>query len=204
MPVGDQQISCQIRERGAAFTISIMATVATVASCARADAFQSIAILALLLVRLSHQAELSNVPAGKSVPVLIIRRGHERPLAPASRKAGYRALGSPPRTLPFSFCRRATFRRLLRCDLDIFLEFQMSYASQIQEHMDVISSDRKTVGKVDHLDGPDKIKLTKQSSPNGEHHHFIPVAWIDHVDQHVHLNKTGADVTAHWEHEGRV
>jgi hypothetical protein len=60
------------------------------------------------------------------------------------------------------------------------------------------------VGKVDHLDGPDKIKLTKQSSPTGEHHHFIPVSWIDHVDQHVHMNKTGAFVTAQWEHEGRV
>ena len=71
---------------------------------------------------------------------------------------------------------------------------------KIREHMDVISADRKAVGKVDHLDGPDRIKLTKQSSPNGEHHHFIPVSWIDHVDQHVHLNKTGADVTAHWEH----
>jgi hypothetical protein len=23
------------------------------------------------------------------------------------------------------------------------------------------------------------------------------------VDQHVHLNKPGADVTAHWQHEGR-
>ena len=80
----------------------------------------------------------------------------------------------------------------------------MSQASLVQEHMDVISSDRKTVGKVDHLDGPDKIKLTKQSSPNGEHHHFIPVSWINYVDQHVHLNKTGADVTAQWEHEGRV
>ena len=75
----------------------------------------------------------------------------------------------------------------------------MSHALQVREHMDVISSDRKMVGKVDHLDGADKIKLTKQSSPNGEHHHFIPVLWIDHVDQHVHLNKTGADVTAHWE-----
>jgi hypothetical protein len=83
-------------------------------------------------------------------------------------------------------------------------EFRMSQASLVQEHMDVISSDWRTVGKVDPLDGPDKIKLTKQSSPNGEHHHFIPVSWIDHVDQHVHLNKTGADVTAHWEHEGRV
>jgi hypothetical protein len=26
------------------------------------------------------------------------------------------------------------------------------------------------------------------------------VSWIDHIDQHVHLNKTGADVTAHWQH----
>jgi len=39
----------------------------------------------------------------------------------------------------------------------------MSQASLVQEHMDVIASDWKTVGKVDHLDGPDKIKLTKQS-----------------------------------------
>jgi hypothetical protein len=72
--------------------------------------------------------------------------------------------------------------------------------SKIKEHMDVISSDRKTVGKVDHLDGPDKIKLTKASSPDGQHHHFIPTSWIDHIDQHVHLTKTGDDVTAHWKH----
>ena len=43
-------------------------------------------------------------------------------------------------------------------------------------------------------------KLTKQSSPDGQHHHFIPLAWVDHIDQHVHLNKSGADVTSHWEH----
>jgi hypothetical protein len=84
-------------------------------------------------------------------------------------------------------------------------EVHMSDAPQLQvkEHMDVISSDRKTVGKVDHLEGSDRIKLTKQSSPDGQHHHFIPISWVDHVDQHVHLNKTGADVTAHWQHEGR-
>jgi hypothetical protein len=82
-------------------------------------------------------------------------------------------------------------------------EFQMTGASQIKEHMDVISFDRKIVGKVDHLEGPDKIKLTKESSPDGQHHHFIPASWIDHVDQHVHLNKTGADVTAHWQHESQ-
>jgi hypothetical protein len=79
-----------------------------------------------------------------------------------------------------------------RCD--------MADTSQIKEHMDVISSDKKTVGKVDHLEGTDQIKLTKQSSPDGAHHHFIPVSWVDHVDQHVHLNKSGADVTSHWQH----
>jgi hypothetical protein len=74
------------------------------------------------------------------------------------------------------------------------------HTSQIKERMDVISSDKKTVGKVDHLEGTDKIKLTRQSSPDGQHHHFIPVSWVDHVDQHVHLNKSGADVTSHWQH----
>jgi hypothetical protein len=37
----------------------------------------------------------------------------------------------------------------------------MAAASDIREHMDVISSDRKIVGKVDHMEGADKIKLTK-------------------------------------------
>ena len=59
----------------------------------------------------------------------------------------------------------------------------MSNASQIKELMDIVSSDRKKVGKVDHLDGPDKTRLTEQCSPDGQHHHyFIPVAWIDHID----------------------
>ena len=65
----------------------------------------------------------------------------------------------------------------------------MPDTSKIKEHMDVISSDRKTVGQVDHLEGSDKIKLTKNSSPDGQHHHFIPVSWVDHVDQHVHLQQ---------------
>jgi hypothetical protein len=44
--------------------------------------------------------------------------------------------------------------------------------------MDVISSDRKTVGKLDHLEGADRIKLTKQSSPDGQHHHLVPASSI--------------------------
>jgi hypothetical protein len=70
----------------------------------------------------------------------------------------------------------------------------------IKVHMDVISSDRKAVGKVDKIEDDGTIKLTKQSSPDGQHHHFIPLSWVDRVDQHVHLNKSGADVTLHWQH----
>ncbi len=64
--------------------------------------------------------------------------------------------------------------------------------STIAEHMDVIDVDGTKIGKVDHFqDG--KIKLTKVDSPDGEHH-FVPVAWIDHVDSHVHLNKSLAEI----------
>ena len=158
-----------------------------------------------VLIPLSHHAEESKVPAGKSVPVRIIQ----------TTSMGTDAVGPRPGQSPDIPCKKTrsilALLPLWACNLPPHAaamkrisESQMSQASLVQEHMDVISSDRKTVGKVDHLDGPDKIKLTKQSSPNGEHHHSIPVSWIDRVDQHVHLNKTGADVTAHWEHEGRV
>jgi hypothetical protein len=63
-----------------------------------------------------------------------------------------------------------------------------------------VCSGRATFATIDHLEGTDKIKLTRQSSPDGQHHHFIPVSWVDDVDQHVHLNKSGADVTSHWQH----
>ena len=67
--------------------------------------------------------------------------------------------------------------------------------SKIVEHMDVISADGQNIGKVDHLDGPNGIKLTRINSPDGKHHH-VPFTWIDHVDQHVHLNKTLAAIKA--------
>ncbi len=66
--------------------------------------------------------------------------------------------------------------------------------SRIQEHMDVIAADGESIGKVDHMqDG--KIKLTKTDSPDHQHH-LVPLMWIDHIDQHVHLNKTLADIRA--------
>ena len=72
-----------------------------------------------------------------------------------------------------------------------------SFATMIAEHMDVIASDGSKVGIVDHLEGADRIKLTKTASPDGQHH-FIPLSWVDHVDQHVHLNRAAEAVRAGW------
>lgn len=75
--------------------------------------------------------------------------------------------------------------------------FASTDASLIAEHMDVIASDGTKIGTVDHMDGVDKIKLAKNTSPDGQHH-YIPLAWVDHVDTHVHLNKTSVAAKAGW------
>jgi hypothetical protein len=63
--------------------------------------------------------------------------------------------------------------------------------------MDVIASDGVKIGTVDHLGGPDKIKLAKSTSPGGQHH-YIPLNWVDHVDAHVHLTQASVEVRAGW------
>ena len=68
--------------------------------------------------------------------------------------------------------------------------------SDIRERMDVIASCGTKVGVVDHIEGG-AIKLTKSDSPDGQHH-FIPVAWVDHVDSHVHLKKNSQETKQGW------
>ncbi len=67
----------------------------------------------------------------------------------------------------------------------------------IKEHMDVIASDGQKIGQVDHMEGSDKIKLTKQDAPDGKHH-LIPLNWVRKVDQRVHLHTAAKDVHAQW------
>ena len=74
----------------------------------------------------------------------------------------------------------------------------MINASQIKEHMAVKASDGQIIGKVDHMEGSDKIKLTKNDSPDGKHH-FIPLDWVERVDNHVHLNKSSEFATTQWQ-----
>jgi hypothetical protein len=73
-------------------------------------------------------------------------------------------------------------------------------SSKIKEYMEVVGSDGQHVGTVDHLEGADKIKLTKNDPAAHGHHHLIPLAWVSGVDTKVHLSKTMSEATQAWEH----
>jgi hypothetical protein len=73
---------------------------------------------------------------------------------------------------------------------------KMSDPTTIREHMDVVASCGKLVGKVDRVEG-DSIKLTKSASSDGQHH-MVPKTWIARVDEHVHLNKNSEEVAQAW------
>lgn len=70
-------------------------------------------------------------------------------------------------------------------------------ASTIKEHLEVIGSDGEHVGRVDKVMG-DQIELAKLDLAGGFKHHMIPVSWVDHVDDHVHLNVTQEAAKARW------
>ncbi|MCC7251435.1 DUF2171 domain-containing protein [Hyphomicrobium sp.] len=71
-------------------------------------------------------------------------------------------------------------------------------SSKIREHMEVVGSDGEHVGTVDHCEGADIIKLTKNDpAANGEHH-YIPMAWVNRIDQRVHLAHPASEARLHW------
>lgn len=67
---------------------------------------------------------------------------------------------------------------------------------KIRAHMDVIASCGTKIGVVDGVEG-NAIKLTKKDSRDGAHH-FISTNWVDHVDDHVHLNKNSKEAEQNW------
>lgn len=72
----------------------------------------------------------------------------------------------------------------------------MTKTYDIQVHMDVVGSDGQPVGKVDHLEGANKIKLTR----DGGKHHFITYDVVEGVeDGKVRLNKPARQVKQEWE-----
>ena len=71
-------------------------------------------------------------------------------------------------------------------------------AATITEHMEVKGSDGHHVGRVDHIHA-DHIELAKMDLQAMGKHHSIPLSWIDHVDEHVHLSMTRDETKAQWE-----
>lgn len=72
----------------------------------------------------------------------------------------------------------------------------MTDSKNIREHMDVIGSCGNRLGEVDRVEGG-SIKLTKDSSQDGQHH-FLPMDWIESVDDKVHLNKDCGEARREW------
>jgi hypothetical protein len=68
----------------------------------------------------------------------------------------------------------------------------------IREHMEVVGSDGKHVGTVDHMEGDNRLKLTKGDSTDGKHH-FVPLDWVDHIDSKVHLKKSSNEAMTGWQ-----
>lgn len=56
----------------------------------------------------------------------------------------------------------------------------MINASQIREHMNVVDSDGQTIGTVDRVEG-ERIKLTKTSSSDGQHH-YIELDQVEEIE----------------------
>ena len=52
----------------------------------------------------------------------------------------------------------------------------------IKEHMEVLGSDGAHVGTVEHMEGADEIKLTKDDRDAAGEDHYIPLAWVVHAE----------------------
>ncbi|GAB7564051.1 hypothetical protein LG202_20900 [Methylobacillus methanolivorans] len=72
----------------------------------------------------------------------------------------------------------------------------MSLSHGILPGMPVICSQGKQFATVDHMEGSNQIKLTKDKSGQ---HHFIPVSWVAATDNaEVTLNRPGDEVKRQW------
>jgi len=71
----------------------------------------------------------------------------------------------------------------------------MITADQIKPNTPVVCSKNGQFAVVDHMQGKDTIKLTKDDKGT---HHYIPLSWVTSVDDKVHVNRTGDDAMAQW------
>jgi len=68
----------------------------------------------------------------------------------------------------------------------------------IRQNMEVLGSDGVHVGVIDHLEDNNEIRLAREEPDSGGQHHYIPLAWVVHVEMKVHLNQPGELAKARW------
>lgn len=66
--------------------------------------------------------------------------------------------------------------------------------TQIKPHMPVVCSNGGQFASVDHIDG-NELKLARDEDGK---HHFIPLAWIQSVDDKIHIDRPGKEAMASW------
>ncbi len=65
----------------------------------------------------------------------------------------------------------------------------------IKPHMAVVCSENGQFATVDHIEGSDTIKLTRDKLGQ---HHYIPLAWVSSVDDKVHVDRPGDQAMREW------
>lgn len=72
--------------------------------------------------------------------------------------------------------------------------------AEIMEDMEVVGSDGEHVGTVDHLEGLDRIKLSRNDPASGGEHHYIPLSLVEAIEEDcVVLRKPAMEVRREWE-----
>lgn len=75
----------------------------------------------------------------------------------------------------------------------------MINVSEIKPEMPVVCSMDGQFATVDHMEGPNTIKLNKDASG---HHHYIPVSWVTAVeDGKVKVDRLGEEAMEEWSDE---
>ncbi|MDQ3232640.1 MAG: DUF2171 domain-containing protein [Pseudobdellovibrionaceae bacterium] len=68
-------------------------------------------------------------------------------------------------------------------------------ASQIKPQTPVVCSNNGQFATVDHIEGQDLIKLSRDD--DGQHH-YIPLSWVTSVDDKVHVDRPGDQAMREW------
>lgn len=80
-----------------------------------------------------------------------------------------------------------------------FKSFSMFKSLDVQDHMEVVGSDGKHVGIIDHKESADRIILAKNDPTAGGRPHLISIKWVDYVDAKIHLNKPSKKAMMEWQ-----